>query len=92
MNVSIRSSSAQLRPRRHRQYADPRRARRDSDSASARGSVSAVPSVPAVPSERRRGPAPLQDRALYTCGCGFVFDAAVTTSVSCPHCGDLQAW
>ena len=32
------------------------------------------------------------DRAQYTCGCGYVFDARVSTSVSCPHCGGLQAW
>jgi hypothetical protein len=33
-----------------------------------------------------------QDRALYTCGCGFAFTAAVSTSVGCPHCGTQQAW
>jgi hypothetical protein len=32
------------------------------------------------------------DRASYTCGCGYVFLAAVTTTVQCPHCGDAQAW
>jgi hypothetical protein len=32
------------------------------------------------------------DSASYTCGCGCVFAAAVTTSVVCPHCGDAQAW
>jgi hypothetical protein len=35
---------------------------------------------------------PTQDRALYTCQCGFVFEASVSTSVGCPHCGDTQAW
>jgi len=33
-----------------------------------------------------------QDSALYSCGCGYVFTAAVTTSVGCPHCGTDQAW
>jgi hypothetical protein len=33
-----------------------------------------------------------QDAALYTCGCGYVFTAEVTTSVGCPHCGTSQAW
>jgi hypothetical protein len=33
-----------------------------------------------------------QDAALYSCECGFVFKAAVTTSVGCPHCGTDQAW
>jgi hypothetical protein len=33
-----------------------------------------------------------QDAALYNCPCGYVFKAAVTTSVGCPHCGSAQAW
>jgi hypothetical protein len=33
-----------------------------------------------------------QDRALYSCSCGYAFDALVSTSVDCPHCGDRQAW
>jgi hypothetical protein len=33
-----------------------------------------------------------QDAALYSCGCGYVFTAPVTTSVGCPHCGSAQAW
>lgn len=32
------------------------------------------------------------DRAQYACSCGYVFDAEVSTSVSCPHCGTPQAW
>jgi hypothetical protein len=32
------------------------------------------------------------DRTTYSCSCGFVFQAAVLTSVACPHCGDSQAW
>ena len=33
-----------------------------------------------------------EDRALYSCMCGFAFKADVTTSVGCPHCGTEQAW
>jgi hypothetical protein len=33
-----------------------------------------------------------EDRALYACGCGYAFKAAVTTSVGCPECGTQQAW
>jgi hypothetical protein len=33
-----------------------------------------------------------QDHALYSCMCGYVFKAAVSTSVECPHCGTEQAW
>ena len=33
-----------------------------------------------------------EDAALYSCSCGYVFKAEVTTSVGCPHCGTDQAW
>ena len=33
-----------------------------------------------------------QDAATYSCACGYVFKAAVTTSVGCPNCGTSQAW
>jgi hypothetical protein len=32
------------------------------------------------------------DTAVYTCCCGYLFSAAVSTTVSCPHCGADQAW
>ena len=48
--------------------------------------------IPQAPASRRRELGPLQDQALYTCGCGYVFEAPVSTSVGCPHCGDTQAW
>jgi hypothetical protein len=41
---------------------------------------------------RRREAGASQDTAVYTCQCGFVFEALVSTSVGCPHCGDAQAW
>lgn len=43
-------------------------------------------------SQRDRRVAGPQDKALYTCGCGYAFTAAVSTSVGCPHCGTQQAW
>jgi hypothetical protein len=49
-----------------------------------------APEAPAVRSTRAGGPS--QDTALYNCYCGFVFEAAVSTSVGCPHCGGTQAW
>ena len=33
-----------------------------------------------------------QDAALYSCTCGYIFKAAVSTEVGCPHCGSAQAW
>ncbi len=32
------------------------------------------------------------DHALYSCQCGYIFEAPVSTSVGCPHCGSVQAW
>ncbi|HEX3511421.1 MAG TPA: hypothetical protein VHT27_10025 [Solirubrobacteraceae bacterium] len=32
------------------------------------------------------------DHAAYNCECGYCFSAAVSTTVSCPHCGTGQAW
>jgi len=45
----------------------------------------------AASGDRRHG-GPTQDRALYTCECGYAFHAPVTTSVGCPHCARTQAW
>lgn len=41
---------------------------------------------------RRALHGPVQDNAVYNCSCGYVFEAAVSTSVDCPHCGCGQAW
>ena len=67
------------------------------DHAPARPAPEAAPpklsAVEDHPQERRAresgGPI---DNAHYSCACGLVFEAAVSTSVSCPHCGAEQAW
>jgi hypothetical protein len=41
---------------------------------------------------RHRDAVTPEDTALYGCSCGFQFQAPVSTSVSCPHCGTGQAW
>jgi hypothetical protein len=33
-----------------------------------------------------------EDSAHYTCSCGMVFQASVSASVACPHCGRHQDW
>ena len=33
-----------------------------------------------------------EDTAFYRCSCGYAFEADVSTSVQCPHCGTDQAW
>jgi rubrerythrin len=53
-----------------------------------------APSAPPESAEvarHRRAGGP-EDVALYTCGCGYAFEATVTASVDCPHCGADQAW
>jgi len=48
---------------------------------------------PVHPAERRlRDAGGPDDRAVYSCGCGYLFEARVTSSVSCPHCRTVQAW
>ncbi len=63
----------------------------DSPTDASAGSDPALSAKPLAPG-RRRELGPVQDQALYTCECGFVFKAAVSTSVGCPHCGGTQAW
>ena len=58
---------------------------------SARSGGAAIEPVRTVARSRREG-GQSQDCALYTCGCGFAFNAPVSTSVGCPHCGSTQAW
>ncbi|HMJ33416.1 MAG TPA: hypothetical protein VK501_05840 [Baekduia sp.] len=41
---------------------------------------------------RHRASVAPEDHAHYGCSCGFQFQAPVSTSVSCPHCGTAQAW
>ncbi len=51
------------------------------------------PPEPVHPDERRlRDAGGPDDRAVFTCGCGYLFEAPVTASVGCPRCGELQAW
>lgn len=45
-----------------------------------------------APQARERAAGGPQDLAAYCCSCGYVFEAAVSTTVGCPHCGDTQAW
>jgi hypothetical protein len=42
--------------------------------------------------ERVREAGGPEDSAHYTCCCGMVFQASVSASVACPHCGAHQDW
>jgi hypothetical protein len=48
--------------------------------------------APSEPEQRVREAGGPDDQATYTCSCGFHFEAPVSTSVACPHCGSGQAW
>jgi hypothetical protein len=45
---------------------------------------------PAVQRVRHAG-GPI-DQAFYSCECGYMFVAQVSTTVRCPHCDARQAW
>jgi hypothetical protein len=61
--------------------------------ARTRGHLTPVPAPPELKAEQRvRESGGPEDRAFYTCSCGYAFDADVSTSVTCPHCGTAQAW
>ncbi len=48
--------------------------------------------VPDIALRRVRESGGPLDHASYTCQCGFVFEADVSTTVECPHCSTPQAW
>ena len=72
--------------------------RPSSRRAAARRRMRTVPAPeprpePVHPAERRlRDAGGPEDRATYGCACGCLFQAPVSTSVSCPVCGGGQAW
>ena len=81
MRVLAKSKTGVPKLRRNRNN-EPKR-----DSAGAQGPPLDRPAA------RPRRPEPAtQDQAMYSCECGFIFRAAVSTSVGCPHCGGSQAW
>ncbi|MFI5004831.1 MAG: hypothetical protein ACHQE6_07450 [Solirubrobacterales bacterium] len=47
---------------------------------------------PDIAAQRVREAGGPTDRASYACQCGYLFTAAVSTTVGCPHCGTAQAW
>jgi len=74
-----------------------RRAHRpESPDAPCPAEPAAAPPAPPAPvdadQERERTAPGPQDRALFSCRCGSVFQAPVLASVRCPHCGESQAW
>jgi hypothetical protein len=82
-----------LRPRREARSARRRRQAPQAVTARPAKPELSVPARGCDPDVRRAREAggPI-DLASYVCGCGCLFDASVSTSVACPHCGADQAW
>ena len=57
-----------------------------------RGSGSRAQGTPSPGRERNKRANVSQDAATYSCSCGYIFKAEVSTEVGCPHCGSAQAW
>jgi hypothetical protein len=58
-----------------------------------RGHSPAAPApAPTEPEALVREAGGPEDNETHACACGYVFEAAVSTSVACPHCGAGQAW
>ncbi len=71
---------------------EPRRAHRRPVRRTRRGTDAPEPRDRDLAVERVREAGGPIDRASYSCACGYLFRASVSTSVSCPHCGAGQAW
>jgi hypothetical protein len=78
-----------LRERRHSRWGRRRPAPASNHTVTPSPAVSG-PSDLAV--ERVRDAGGPVDKASYSCECGFVFLAPVSTTVTCPHCQAGQAW
>jgi hypothetical protein len=81
-----------VRSKQNESSARWRRRARVGHAAEARLSSSTQSDATVGASAERRHGGPSEDRALYTCECGYAFEALVTTSVGCPHCTRTQAW
>jgi hypothetical protein len=68
------------------------RATRDRRRGHAAAARPAPAPSPEQPEQRVRDAGGPEDLGTYTCVCGFHFEAPVSTSVACPHCGAGQAW
>jgi hypothetical protein len=86
----LRVTGHSRRQRRAAPVAPSEGAGRAREAGVQRPRAAVSPGDPAVERVRKAG-GPI-DRASYTCTCGYLFSASVSTSVMCPHCGTDQAW
>jgi hypothetical protein len=82
-----------VRTRPHRSRDRPRTGRRATRRAlGVERELGQRPDPQPAPQARERAAGGPQDLAAYRCTCGYVFEAPVSTTVGCPHCGGTQAW
>lgn len=77
--------------RTHRRSIIRRRIMRRGEAVHAPGAEVGAGCEPGEVGRARSAGGP-EDVAMYACSCGYCFDAAVSTTVCCPHCGTGQAW
>jgi hypothetical protein len=89
----MRPRLTHISERRARRRSEPRRIATPERPAPRRApSTLRVDPDPDPETERAREAGGPLDAARYSCQCGYVFDASVSASVVCPHCGRQQAW
>jgi hypothetical protein len=101
VSLEVQTTTMRVRPlapteRRNRSERRPHIFGRPAQAAEpAPAAPAAAPEQPVdehLAERRHRDSVTPEDTALYGCSCGFQFQAPVSTSVSCPHCGTDQAW
>jgi hypothetical protein len=90
VRIRNRSTPAPAQPARRRPAGPPASHTRVPTKPVSGPAVEGTPPLRAEDRARRSGGP--QDRALYSCRCGSTFQAPVSASVRCPHCGEPQAW
>jgi rubrerythrin len=80
-----------MKPSLLKSTGESRHSRRRRSGAASRAPVG-PPRTPDPDVRRARAAGGPIDNAAYSCQCGYIFSAAVSTTVSCPHCGTDQAW
>ncbi|HEY5344402.1 MAG TPA: hypothetical protein VIJ66_12195 [Solirubrobacteraceae bacterium] len=81
-----------LHPLAERHSRRPRPARRRSSLYKRQVEPARAPEPRDIAVERVRAAGGPLDEASYTCQCGYLFAAPVSTTVACPLCGTSQAW
>jgi hypothetical protein len=81
-----------IRRRPARRVRGERRATQTHEQPAATQPIESARQPNDVAAQRTREAGGPTDLASYSCQCGYLFKAAVSTTVGCPHCGTAQAW